>query len=198
MSLNLLLCNMSRHGKWRLTFGGYTLSMRKYGTPFLGIQMERQRVGDESGWYWNLEKAPRLSAVLSAVVDLAIGERECVLSDGCLSTSVPLPYSKTFLHPATRRHSHRVDRYALPTIHATFIAGDSKGVDDVLKTDDNIQYLNLESVWQLFPLFNTNVLLSLYISCAPWIGLSYLRCRVIQINQIEPLSEATWYISEVI
>jgi hypothetical protein len=42
--------------------------------------MERQRPGGESRWYWNLETAPRLSAVFSAVVNLAIGERESLES----------------------------------------------------------------------------------------------------------------------
>ena len=30
------------------------------------------------GWYWNLERPPRLSAVFGEVVNLAIGERECL------------------------------------------------------------------------------------------------------------------------
>ena len=79
------------------------------------------------GWYWNLERPPRLSAVFGEVVNLAIGERECLenisqgysepseethiaVSNGCLitKTSFPwecrLPYSKTFLHLVTHRH----------------------------------------------------------------------------------------------
>jgi len=40
--------------------------------------MERQRPGYKSGWYWNFERAPRLSAVFGAVVSLAFGERECL------------------------------------------------------------------------------------------------------------------------
>ena len=52
--------------------------------------MERQRPGNESEWYQTLERAPRLSAVSGAVVNIPIGERSDCLESIKLSVKVTL------------------------------------------------------------------------------------------------------------